>query len=412
LTGGRRLTSVIAVLLAFAASVALPSAAYGRDDRSAGKTASSHRELSALERAQLPLTNAADRIHQLVEQNRWTGYAGSAIQLRDKAVLLYWKGEIPRQMADELRQLRRSVNVVVKTVAHSLSELDREARRIAQQNLGTVTEVGPTEDFTGLRVVIDESATAAARERPISSSIPLTFSTGQPLIPAYWRWGDTSPFWGGAVIDHLVNPVLRIYSYCTTGFAARKSNGQEAMITAKHCSDGNLWDWRTPETDSLVGRNESGSTPLDATVLTGGDYSAQIYVGAHNSSDGALVRGSGNPADNSFVFASGGFSGASVLQVRGVNTYVNGPTFTTGPGFWTEDADRQGSVGEGDSGGPVVQANADFTVTARGMIDILDYGGSAAPCLGVDAGRKCGWRSFHVNIDQIASGLGLSIQTS
>ena len=51
-----------------------------------------------------------------------------------------------------------------------------------------------------------------------------------------------------------------------------------------------------------------------------------------------------------------------------------------------------------------------MTVTARGIIDAIDLT-TQVPCKGRTDGRRCAWRAFHVNISQVLSGLGLTIQT-
>lgn len=171
-------------------------------------------------------------------------------------------------------------------------------------------------------------------------------------------------------------------------------------------------DWRTPIGNRPVGRTASGNANLDAIVLLGSRYSGIIYVGGPRSNVGRTVVGVGNPALNSFVFASGSWSGAHVLQVHLLNQFINLEGQTVGPGFFTFDLEGDGSVGNGDSGGPVAQAAADpITVNARGMIDAIDLN-FETECEGIVADeRRCASRAFHVNIGQIATGLGIMIKT-
>lgn len=124
-----------------------------------------------------------------------------------------------------------------------------------------------------------------------------------------------------------------------------------------------------------MGSTALGNAGLDAIVLLGDEYNSIIYVGGVRSNIGRTVVGVGNPALNSFVFASGALSGASTaLEVTIVNRFENIGGQTIGPGFWTEDPTQRGSVGNGDSGGPVAQAADLVTVNARGMIDAIDLG--------------------------------------
>lgn len=367
--------------------------------------------LTDVERAQIPLVEVADEIQALVDKHGLEGFAGIAIDTERRSVTLSWKGELPRVLATALRRIRPDVDVVVVPVPYSLAELDREARRIAREHTGVVAEVGPTPDFRGLRVALKAGvASMAAAAEGISSHIPLSID-GTSRLENTMRWDDHSPFRGGNAIDRLVDPIRRLYVYCTTAFAGRRPNGQEVLITARHC--GTNQQWRTPLGDELVGTTESGVAGLDATVLTGGDYSPVIYVGDYQSDVTRQVVGAGNPAQDSWVFPSGSWSGASVVQVTLVNQYVNLDGQTVGPGFFTEHPNRVASVGKGDSGGPVAQGTAAITtVNARGMISAIDRN-TEGPCQGlVTSGRVCGWRAYHVNITQIANALNFTVMTS
>lgn len=403
--------------LVTAAALILPAglpAAASADELVTRKLVSSQPIDSELFREQAPLVAAADTLQELVARDRLSGFTGAAIDVEEQSVTLYWRGDPPASVADQVAQLRQRIRVTVVQVPYSEAELLAESRRIAEANRATVTEVGPTQDFTGLQVALNRTVdtTGVAAAIRGSTALPTTFTSGGQHEFAVHRWDDASPFWGGSAIDHLVDPLFRDYAYCTTGFAARRiSTGEEALITAQHC--GTDWDWRTPIGDRFVGHTANGSAALDATFLTGGNYDNAIYVGGPTSSTGRLVVGAGNPAQNSFVFGSGSWSGvAGVLEVTHINRTINIDGQTVGPGFWTVDISGLGSLGNGDSGGPVAQPSADqVTLLARGMIDILDLN-SEVPCVNMPAdGRHCGWRTFHTNIGQIATTLRLSIQT-
>jgi hypothetical protein len=149
-------------------------------------------------------------------------------------------------------------------------------------------------------------------------------------------------------------------------------------------------------------------------LLTGASYGTAIYVGDHNSNQGAVIGGAANPAVNSYVFASGSFSGASVLRVVSTNQYLtNAEGVLVGPGFWALNEEGDATVGQGDSGGPVAgtHSNPD-RITARGLISHIATGNYLGSCVGVvHDGRLCATRSFHVNISAITSGLGVTVKT-
>ena len=105
------------------------------------------------------------------------------------------------------------------------------------------------------------------------------------------------------------------------------------------------------------------------------------------------------------LVVSGAWSGAWVVLVDEINVFSDG----VGTGFWTEDEEDDGSVGQGDSGGPVVEPGSSGTrVVALGMID---QGTVSATCEGVAGGRQCFSWAFHVDIDEILDELDYLLQT-
>ncbi|MDT0491888.1 hypothetical protein RM717_15365 [Streptomyces griseus] len=298
----------------------------------------------------------ADALDTVVNKERLKGFTG--LTVAPHAVTLHWKGEVPARITSAIDTATVPVNV--KAAPFSLAELDAAARAVGAS-----------------------------------------------------RWDDTAPFWGGNAIDRLVDPIFRTYAYCTTAFPVRRSNGSEALLTAEHCGANKKWN--TPYGDRLVGNSNGGSKPLDAMLLTGSTYGNAIFVGDHNSNQGVLVGGAANPAVSSYIFASGSFSGASVLRVQSVNQYLaNSEGVLVGPGFWAINEEGDASVGEGDSGGPVAGTHSNpQRVTARGLISHISTGSYLGSCVGVvHDGRLCSTRSFHVNIGAITSGLSVTVKTS
>lgn len=360
---------------------------------------------------QTRLTDAADRILSLTNDRAFGGLGGTMIDHDAGTVVVFWNGSVPNEMARLVQNIRgQGTRVEMREAPHSYTELDAEARRIAGLDASDtgvhVTGAGILQDYSGIEVSVapeDLDAAPAA----IDSPFKLEFKA-MPEVQTVGRWDDVSPFWGGAAIDH--NTGLLSYAYCTTAFATKRSTGVEAMITARHC--GTDWDWFTPNNDQFVGHTANGSASLDATVLTGANYGPQIYAGGVDNSVGRWIVGANNPADESYVFASGSWSGAHTLRVKDVGAYANVDGTVVGPGFWTKDEELDGSVGQGDSGGPTAGASSgSYTdVIGRGMIDAIDPN-TQKPCLGVQSsGRQCAYRAFHVNIQAILNGLNLTIQ--
>lgn len=356
---------------------------------------------------------ASDEIQRLVDRRDFLGFSGTAIAASPNTLTLYWRGELPAAVSELVGQIRsRGITVDIVKTPHSLADLDREARRIAALDPGEtgvqITAVGPLDDYSGIRVSVSPEDLDRARTA-ITSSFHLVFEA-MPEVELVDRWNDTSPFWGGAAIDHLEGlPGIGTYYYCTTAFATRRASGTEAMITARHC--GTNWEWRTPENDQYIGHTGSGDPSIDTTVLTGADYAPHIYAGGVTNAVGRSVVGAANPADESYVFVSGSHSGASTVRVKEVGQYIIVNGSTIGPGFWTKDEELDGSVGNGDSGGPVAAASSGaFTdVVARGMIDAIDLN-TKTTCVAMNNGRNCGYRAFHVNIQAILNQMNMTIQ--
>jgi streptogrisin D len=342
---------------------------------------------SAAEQAQTPLVRVANQLKDAVATGAWPGFAGIALQPGTKAVLLYGKGAAPAALTAP-SAAGADAHVTVVPVPYSLAELEAEARRVAQQHPKTVVSAGPRSDFTGLQVTVNAAVPGA--RAAVSSAMPVTVTTGKPVAPAV-RWDDVPAFWGGGAMRR---PAGGGFVYCTTGFAAQTSDNRAVMITAQHC--GTNVDWTTGSGALNLGRTGAGSTALDANLIFGSAYEQSIYVGDINSNSGVPIFGATNPALNSFVFASGSFSGAGVIQVTGVNQFINLET------------NHVASVGQGDSGGPVAQSDGS-AVRAAGIIDAVDLNAQAA-CVGIQYdGRECAWHAFHINITNIMVNFGLRI---
>jgi hypothetical protein len=140
--------------------------------------------LSEEARAQAPLVAVADEIQRVVEERGLDGFAGIAIDDDARAVTLYWKGELPDEIAAVVAAA--AVSVDVRPADYSEAELLAEAERIAR--LGTtrsgaaILQVGQLDDYSGLMVVLDSAAAADRGDQEIDSPVHLEFSTGEPAV--------------------------------------------------------------------------------------------------------------------------------------------------------------------------------------------------------------------------------------
>jgi hypothetical protein len=140
--------------------------------------------LSEEARGQAPLVAVADEIQRVVEERGLDGFAGIAIDDDARAVTLYWKGELPDEIAAVVAAA--AVSVDVRPADYSEAELLAEAERIAR--LGTtrsgaaILQVGQLDDYSGLMVVLDSAAAANRGDQEIDSPVHLEFSTGEPAV--------------------------------------------------------------------------------------------------------------------------------------------------------------------------------------------------------------------------------------
>lgn len=110
---------------------------------------------------------------------------------------------------------------------------------------------------------------------------------------------------------------------------------------------------------------------------------------------------------NSNAWVSGSWQGQNLVRVSRTNIYWPDGGGWRGPGFETKDDLGLGSVGKGDSGGPVFRT-ASGSAMARGIILAID-GGRLAPCVGRPS-SACSDVAFHVNVTAILSALNATLQ--
>ena len=139
---------------------------------------------------QIPMSNAADNIHQLREAGAFQGFTGMRFDNDKDELILYWKGKLPPQMSALVDELLATVPIRVVSSLYSLDELDAESRRLIQLRTisgVTVYGAGPTSDFAGIRLRIDtnddrtDAQKIEAARQAIKSEFPLEFRVGGKL---------------------------------------------------------------------------------------------------------------------------------------------------------------------------------------------------------------------------------------
>ncbi len=381
--------------------------------------------------AQRPLSNAGMQIQDIIRDNDLSGLLGIKLDNENSAVLVYWHGEkVPSQISNFVAA--SDVTITIVSVPYSMNELMAEIDRISgmrQHGKITLNSIGVNDTFDGIRIGFStpgegtevEKVQAAIAE--ISSTMPLTFEVETPLTPFRDRWDDQDPFYGGAAMDKQVSRIPPGYNYCSSGFAVTLSDGSEGMLTAAHCEFEDGVEWQTPDGDLVIGRHgNTTSCSTGGAVLNptddGQTYDGRVYRGSWQSGSSANVLSHITAMVNDRVFVSGGLSGEHLVRVYRINDYVWVGSFCgtrVGPGFHTIDDQSDGSVGEGDSGGPVYQYLGARDVRPAGIIQAGDALNHSAPCEGYQGNgwkgdRKCAYQSFHSNIGAILNALDLDLQ--
>ena len=371
---------------------------------------------------QAPYVQLGRIIDRWVQVNHLAGFTGMAIAPGDSALVVYWKGAAPRALRDLAE--RSSVAITLRSVPHSLSELDSLER--AMMRVHGVQRAGLLSDFSGVEVTATNSAAMSAVEHAAQGAhVRLVSHVGPAAVtPLADRTADVGPFYGG---DEIYRPVSTTTALiCSTGFEmAHNGDNTSGLSTANHCGEGVAWKTFGGQQLSL-GSSVTCSPvtvcqAVDTIPITFGnalpnnDYAPQVWIGAYNSSTATPVIGQGSAIVNQALCIDGGYSGEVCGNtVQSVNNYIqeSGYTTMTGPGFWTTLATHMNAAGEGDSGSPVIDPTASGAV-GYGTATVGDTNDTAT-CSGNPSrtGVKCYWRIFSMDLGHVLTGIGAYLVTA
>ncbi|WP_253837950.1 S1 family peptidase [Actinokineospora globicatena] len=355
---------------------------------------------------QQPLVDFVQRVRDLVVAEKLDGLVGTRIDVDGFSVTVYWHGQQPAALGDLVDRAPEGARVSVDSVPFSATQLDREAERLIAEYRGTVLRVGRNDDFTGLDVGI--STGVAAAETVIRSAMPLTFRPAAPPKKAAARFGDVSPYWGGAMISTPDSS-----TWCTAGYTVNLADGRKGAVTAAHChKDGNSV-WEAGLNSTTYGAEVRISQSTDSMLLTGQAYDDSTYIDAWDSPYGVDVQGWRSPILGEYICDNGAFSGMvcenvlvwdvdQIIDLGGGNVVHSVFTTTTGPRF--------GSAGEGDSGGAAItftQAGGEDRALILGEIIAIWTEAISDVCHGVQD-RLCGLFVDHVDVNAINSALNVT----
>jgi hypothetical protein len=373
------------------------------DDPKAGTNAGIERE-----REQEPLILAAATIMALDPKRE--GLAGVRLQTEQRTVEVYWKGEVPDPVAEEIkRQQEAGITIALGRADYSGSELTAAMNQLAdqqQERYPAVSLLFPQVEGTGLLAYVNDLAAA----RKYDFGLPVELVPAKDPVPLFSRFADTPPFWAGAA-------AFANGGRCSTGFAVHKTffgiETSRGLLTAGHCDKAGGSTFVTGGS-LTIGSSAGPLSVSDSSYIVGRSagrmYDGGVGVGEFSRSVvGTFPNLPGNvPGIPSVDVCTSGASTGAHCAIT--NLLVGGVVFLT-PGVPTFGitlaAQRSGLVaaGQGDSGGPVVVPLGTTSALATGMID---FGLSPTTCpSGVGL---CSSVIGYVDINWVlASNIGMSL---
>ena len=322
-------------------------------------------------RAQEPLVAAATAITALDPKREALG--GIRLQVKEGAIEVYWKGEVPDAVHKEIAaQEGNGVRVALRPADYSGYELNAALTEIIEQRdryPGLMVLV-PLPEASGLQGYFTDPSAAKEYAFPVPVGIELA---PEGTVPAT-RNNDFAPFWGGAAA------VVGGRGTCTTGFAvAQRFFGVElsrGVLSAAHCDPSGGSTWTTP-TGRVIGR-AGGPVGLSDSIYIRTSSSGRVYTGPVGSNTSKQIVGPVPNFPGQFVCTEGAATGEHCLVM---NVFVGGASFIGGSlnlgVTFAQNITGAFAVGQGDSGGPVIVSGNPFAGLAAGLISFLVAG---VPC--------------------------------
>jgi hypothetical protein len=352
---------------------------------------------------QVRLTAGADRIVAAGKQLADNGYAGIVAAPENRAIILYWRGDVPASV----RAVIDAVGPVeVRPARYSLAEMSAVTKQLlasSDPKRTTVAEVSPNVDGSGVTVrAVGGRLDSAAASVASSSRVAVNVESvgGRPQLTS--RFNDSAPYYGGARWGYAnSNP------FCSTGWPVWR-NGRTMMLTAAHCAPSGAQAYDGG--NDYMGLTRDRWQNLDSMLI---DVSSGPFMfdGDIYSNWSKPIVGVTSVYYGSWLCTSGAKSGV----ICSMQVTKTGAAYTSG-GVWVYPSYRATKVGsgpvsgEGDSGGPVFALDTDPSrVRAVGIITAGEHGTNTW-CQG-DQGRTCYAATYFVHVYDSGDSIGFSIRT-
>lgn len=357
------------------------------------------------------ISAVTDRVDEVAATADGAGYGSIVSEPAARRFTLHWKGALPESVRTVLDEAV-DVSVVVRPAPFSDRELQAEITRMMSyrgpaEPANRVTGAAPLPDAGGLKVFVSGDA-ASGRELPEvrAAAVPVVVKGGvAPQVTS--RANDMNPYWGGANWTGGGG--------CSTGFAV-SLGGVTKMLSAGHCAANG-----TNATDGggdVMGLVTGTNSPMLDALLINTSAQGRVFNGGPGSGEyhnPVIGRHFNHVGD--YVCTSGALSGTRCgIEITDTNVTQ---TFSQGPGqplvtfnrmSVGEQQDDLNASGNGDSGGPVFQVDANPTkVWAKGTITGGE--GGSAKCTGVpeSSTRQCSSTVWYTSIAQSLNTFGATI---
>lgn len=347
------------------------------------------------------------------------GFTSVVVDTPNRALDVYWKGQVPTQLAVVATAMPTGFSFSTHQAAFSRSELLVAAAKISAAGSSvlegdTTLEVSPEPDGSGLIVSTDLSRLElVSKLESVAQNVEVKVSYADNSVNlTSSRNADAAPFSGGAYLKMGSN-------YCTSGFPVMKS-GTDYILTAGHCFE-NM-------TGTVAVKTYSGSSfgsiaISSSTIVPGKDIAlinpttssqASIYIGGLNSTTKAAVKGAATNRLGDLVCIGGANYGShcAVIIDRTITVTTSYSTVTGALSGNTPTVPYQINAVDGDSGAPVY-SNVSGGVAASGILFALDDLGPTV-CSGVSSVNGvtyCGNRVVWTPISSALSAFGATLQT-
>jgi hypothetical protein len=322
-------------------------------------------------RAQEPLKQAADIISEAAEQDaKGNGSSGfTSVELGDGAVVVHWKGALPKAVKDAVERARGKARVDVQPADHSGAQLKAAARRLQddlQKHTDKAFAISVPTDGSGIDVQT-EGDVARVKPDAANAGVPVHVARGE-VAREHSRLSDTPPYWGGA---RIINPETN--SSCTSGFAVT-DGWTRYILTAGHCGrpGGRILNG---DRSREIGRVSAEDVGFDIMLIPA-SVDGRMYDGGVGVNEfSKRVSGFAPAYPGEWLCVSGSYTGA-VCGVQATSnfwySYCTTDMYGRSECRWdlVEAYQRGGqrAVQHGDSGGPVFALSGNYDVLATGTI--------------------------------------------